>query len=71
MSKKLTDPRSKLDRFLLAVSPFATMILGAWMMMPPEGEITKEDLWIMSGGAFLSITSIAVIAAQTSSKKQR
>lgn len=71
MNKSNVDPRPKLDRFLLAVSPFATLLLGAWMMMPPKGEPTSGDYWIMGGGVFLSIISSAIIAANITNKKQR
>ncbi len=62
---------SKIDRALMAASPYACMLLGLFLMTPPKGEPTKEDYLILGAGAFLCLASAAVVAAVTIEKKKR
>lgn len=62
---------SKFDRFMLAVSPYVTVLTGAFLMLPTEAEKTTDDAYIKAAGAFLAAVGLTTIIASAVNKKNQ
>lgn len=60
----------KLDRALLASSPYAAILLGAFMMCSPKGEMTSNDYLVMSGGCYIAAVGTLLLIAKFTNREK-